>query len=239
MAKDKRRMAQNRARKKAREAARKKRRHQQSGGGGRFAHMGCTRGELERSPVHAAYVGDSVSTQGIGHAIIARKLPDGRIAAGVFLVDIYCLGVKNAFLMVQSPFEFEDTIETRFEENDLKSVKPAYARKLIDDSIAYARDLGFKPHPDFRDASVVLGDIDPGECSETFTFGHKGKPFYISGPNHSEATARRIVAHLRNRCGPDGFHYMVGIGDPDVADSFGPDAHVIGEDGAKIVGNVE
>ena len=238
MAKDKRRMAQNRARKKAREAARKKRAKQQSGGG-RFAHMGCTRGELERSPVHAAYVGDSVFTQGIGHAIIARRLPDGRIAAGVFLVDIYCLGVKNAFLMVQSSFEFEDTIATRFDANDLKPVEPAYARKLIDDSIAYARDLGFEPHPDFRDASVVLGDIDPGACREEFTFGHEGKPFYVSGPHHSESTARRIVAHLKNRCGPDGFHYLVGVGNPHEAGSFGPDAHVIGEDGEDIVGNVE
>ena len=232
-------MAQNRARKKARAAARKKRAKQQSGGGGRFAHMGCTRGELERSPVRAAYVGDSVFTQGIGHVIIARKLPDGRIAAGVFLVDIYCLGVKNAFLMVQSSLEFEETIETRFDANDLKPVEPAYARKLVDDSIAYARDLGFEPHSDFRDASVVLGDIDPGECSEEFTFGHEGKPFYISGPNHSEAMIRRIVAHLKNRCGPDGFNYMVGIGDSSVAESFGPDAHVIEEDGEKRVGNVE
>jgi len=238
MAKDKRRMAQNRARKKARQTARKKRAKQQSSGG-RFAHMGCTRGEMEQSPVHAAYVGDSVFTQGIGHAIIARKLPDGRIAAGVFLVDVYCLGVKNAFLMVQSPFEFEDTIEMRFEENYLKAVAPAYARKLIDDSITYARDLGIEPHPDFRAASVVLGDIDTGECSEEFTFGHEGKPLYVSGPNHSETTARRIVAHLKNRCGPDGFHYLVGVDDPHTASSFGPDARVIDEDGEDLVGNVD
>lgn len=235
MAKDKRRMAQNRARKKARHTARKKREKQQSGGG-RFAHMGCTRGELERSPIHAIYVGNSVFAQGVGHAIIARKLPDGRIAAGVFLVDVYCLGIKNAFLMVQSPFEFEDTIQTKFDENDLKAVAPAYARKLIDDSIAYARELGFEPHPDFRDASVVLGNIDTGECSEEFTFGHEGKPFYVSGPNHSEAMARRIVTHLKHRCGPDGFHYLVGVGDPHAASSFGPDARVIDEDGEEFAG---
>lgn len=234
MAKDKRRMAQNRAKKKAREAARKKRKHQQSGGGGRFAHMGCTRGELERSPVYAAFVGDTVFSQGIGQAIIARKLPDGRMAAGVFLVDVYCLGIKDAFLMVQSPSEFRDTIETQFRADDLKSVTPAYARKLIDDSIAYARDLGFEPHPDFRDACVVLGDIDAKECSEAFTFGHEGKPFYVSGPNHSAATARRIVAHLKNRCGPDGFHFMVGVGDPGAAEALGLDGRMIDADGEEI-----
>jgi len=116
--------------------------------------------------------------------------------------------------MLQSSLEFEDVIETRFDENDLRPAAHSYARKLIDDSIAYARDLGSEPHPDFRDASVMLGDIDTGECSEEFTFGHEGKPFYVSGPNHSESTARRIVAHLKNRCGPEGFHYLGGVGDP-------------------------
>jgi len=234
MAKDKRRIAQNRAKKKARAVTKKKRKMQQAGGGGRFAYMGCTRSELERAPIHAAYAEDSVFSQGIGHAIIARELPDGRIAAGLFLMDAYCLGVKNAFLMVQSPLEFDETIATRFDSNDLKAVAPAYARKLIDDAIAYARDLGFEPHPDFRDASVVLGDIDPTECSETFTFGKDGKPFYISGPNHSEATARRIVEHLRKRCGPDGAHYLVGLNDPAMPDSLELDGRLIDEDEEAI-----
>lgn len=218
MAKDKRRVAQNQARKKERQAARKKQLKKQSAGGGRFAKLGCSRRELEHSPIHAVYVGDSVFTLGIGHAIIARKLPDGQIAAGVFLVDVYCLGIKDACLVVKSEYEFDDGIKTTFDTNDLKPVAPAYARKLIDDSIAYARDLGFEPHPDFRDASVVLGDIDPAECTEQFTFGHEGKPHYVSGPNHSEITAQRIITHLKNRFGPDGFHYLVGIGDPDADD---------------------
>ncbi|NQT93700.1 MAG: hypothetical protein HQ559_13150 [Lentisphaerae bacterium] len=236
MAKDKRRITQNRAKKKARDEARKKRKKQQDarGGSGRFAHMGCARGELERSPIHAAYVGGSILTQGIGHAIIARELPDGRIAAGVFLVDVYCLGVKNAFLMVQSPFEFAAVIETRFDVNDLKPASPAYARKLVDDSIAYARDLGFEPHRDFRDASVVLGDIDPAECSERFTFGHDGKPLYISGPHDSESMIRRVTAQLRNRCGPDGAHYLVGMTDPSIADSLGLDGRIVREDGEEV-----
>lgn len=209
MAKDKRRIAKNRARKKARQAIRKKQKQQQTDARGRFARMGCTRGELSRSPIHAAYVGDSVFSQGIGHALISRELTDGRIAAGVFLVDAYCLGVKDAFLMVQSAIEFHDTLEHRFMKNDLKTVTPAYAAKLVHGAVAYARDLGFDPHPDYRDASVVLGDIDPDECDETFTFGKDGKPFYFAGPHDSHGMAQRIATQLHNRCGPDGAHYAV------------------------------
>lgn len=220
MAKDKQRIIQNQAKKKARQAARKKHVNKQSAPTGCFAKMGCTRRELEHSPIHAVYVGESVFELGIGHTIIARKLPDGQIAAGVFLVDVYCLGIKNAFLAVKSEYEFEAVIKRDFTTNPLKPADPAYARKLIEDSIAYARDLGFEPHPDYRDASVVLGDIDPTECTKQFSFGNEGKPYYVSGPNHSVSTARRIITHLAKRFGPDGFHYLVGIDNPDMNDGL-------------------
>lgn len=48
--------------------------------------------------------------------------------------------------------------------------------------------------------------------------GHEGKPYYVSGPNHSEFTAQRIITHLKNRFGSDGFHYLVGIDDLDTDD---------------------
>ena len=230
MAKNKRRMAQNRASKIARMAARKKRTKAPSEGG-RLARIGCTRGELGRSSVYGAYVGDTVFTEGIGNVIIARVLPDGRIVAGVFLVDAYCLGVKNAFMMVEPRVEFDAIIETQFDVTGLKPVKPACARKLVDDAIVYARDLGFEPHRDFRDASAVLGDIDPTECDQTFTFGKDGKPFYVSGPNDSDVMIRRVTTQLRNRCGLDGAHFMVHLNDPAKGEKLGLKGRIISADG--------
>ncbi len=230
MAKDKRRMAQNRASKRARRNRAKKR----QAPGGRIAAMGCTRGEIGRSPVHAAYISDTFASQGIGHVIIARAIPDGRIVSGIFLLDTYCLGVKNAFMMVQSPSEFEKVLDKQFSVNDLKPATPACARKLIDGAIAYARDLGFEPHRDFRDASVVLGDIDPAECDRTFTFGKDGKPLYIAGPHDSELMIHRVMAQLRNRCGTDGSHFMIPVKDPSEAESSGLDDSIVDEDDEEI-----
>ncbi len=230
MAKDKRRMEQNRAKKRASRSRTKKR----QAPSGRIAAMGCTRGEIGRSPVHAAYIADTFSKQGIGHVIIARAIPDGRIVAGVFLVDVYCLGVKNAFMMVQSPSDFENAIEQQFSINDLKPATPACARKLIDDAIAYARDLGFEPHRDFRDASVVLGDIDPAECDQSYTFGKDGKPLYIAGPHDSDAMIHRVMTQLRNRGGPDGSHFMIPLNDPSEEEALGLDGKIVNEDGEEM-----
>lgn len=236
MAKDKRRMMQNRAKKMARDAARKKqrRREQDRAAGGRFTDMGCSRAEFERCPIHAAYVDGDILERGIGYAAIARVLPDGRIAAGLFLVDAYCLGVKDAFLTVLSPSEFEERIVEGLKAEGLDPAPAPRARKLIEGAVAYARDLGFEPHPDYRDAAQVFGDIDAAECTETFTFGREGKPLYISGPYDSEARIRAILAQLRRRCGEDGAHYIVRTDDLSAADALGPNERLLRIDEDEI-----
>ena len=47
-------------------------------------------------PVLQAGVQDVYYTEGIGSVLFSRELPDGSVAVAVFLVDRYCLGVKNA-----------------------------------------------------------------------------------------------------------------------------------------------
>ena len=49
-----------------------------------------------RHPVHDCWVSDDLWKQGIGYVTLSRELPYGGIAFAMFLVDRYCLGVKNA-----------------------------------------------------------------------------------------------------------------------------------------------
>jgi len=227
MAKNRQKIMINRARKMARNAAKKKHVKHHSGGG-ISTHIGCSTAVLKQSPIHMASISNSIFEKGMGPVVISRKLPDGRIAAGMFLLDIYCLGVKNAFLFIKTPPEFDEAIEGFYGADNYRSVSPAYARKLIEGSVAYAEDLGFKPHRDYREAARILGDIDPEECTEEFVFGKNGKPLYIAGPNDSKAMARRIISQLQNKCGPDGAHYIVGIDDPAEVESLGPGGRIIG-----------
>jgi hypothetical protein len=43
-------------------------------------------------------------------------------------------------------------------------------------------------------------------------FGHDGKPFYISGPNDTEATISFVMRTLRRTCGEGNFVYLIGMG---------------------------
>ena len=196
MAKDKRSVMKNRAKKAARDKAkRKERAKKQAGKKPSMMPVGCNKADLENAPVLAAYVTDSLEQSGSGTFVIARQLEMGLVFVGVFLVDTYCLGVKDAYVEMFPTADYERFVE-QFSAQGVHEVSAAYAAKVIDGAVAYADDLGFKPHKDFRASAVVLGNIDRDECEETFEFGLDGKPCFIPGPNDSEQKVKRIMRQL-------------------------------------------
>jgi hypothetical protein len=162
-----------------------------------------------RAPIYECFASVDAREQGIRQVIVSRLTGKGMIAAGVFMIDTFCLGVKSAFAMFQPREKYERLLDQMGEEQGLAPIAPACARKLIEDAIAYARDLGFEPDEDYRLARKVLHDIDASSCTETFTFGKDGKPFYISGPYDSMMKSRSILATLERRCGPGGYEYLM------------------------------
>jgi hypothetical protein len=199
-------------------AARKARRRKAflAAGAGFSARFGVSRAEIGAGPIHRALVSQAIFEQGIGDVVVSRTLQDGRIALACVLIDLYCLGVKDAFLRVVSPSGYDELVAHAAEAQRFEEVTPAYARKLIDDAIDYADSLGFEPHEDYDDAVAVIEPIDSTPCDAQFTFGKDGKPFYVNGPNHNASKTRAIMLHLIERCGPDGFDYLIGDLPPDV-----------------------
>lgn len=205
-------LAKQRARRKAKAGVQK--RSRQGGSSWLSAFAGLEFELATHAPVYECYVADEVfgSDQGIGQVVVSRLSGNGQVAAGVFLIDAYCLGVKDAFAFLRSRVDFEDLLLPGIGQTvTLRRVEPAYAKKLIVDAIAYARDLGFEPHKDYKLASKVLHDIDATACTTEFTFGKDGKPFFVSGPNDTEARSKQIIDTLRRRCGPDGYHFMMAL----------------------------
>lgn len=176
-------------------------------GGGKFGGVG--KQTIGSSPIRDVYISPLVFEDGMGEVVISRDLPDGNIAMVVFLVDAYCLGVKNTFLTICSQFKYDEGIEKMRAEGGLDAAEPSYARRLIEGAVEYARDLGFKPHRDYRDARLILGDIIPDKSLGNFSFGKDGKPLYINGPDDSRQRINHILSTLEDRCGKDGFIFYV------------------------------
>ncbi len=169
-----------------------------------------------KAPIADVFVPQSLFQQGMGSVWFSRRMADGRYAVSVFLIDAYCLGVKNALNALVQPDDYARRLETmRRSSPDYTREHPAYARKLVERAAAYAKDLGFDPHPDYKLARLIFGDVDASTCPAGFTFGREGKPFFFSGPNDTPKDQKRILQTLEKRCGPDGFDYLLGLGFPE------------------------
>src|SRR5436305_1214057 len=58
-------------------------------------------------PILHTRVTEDLWTQGIGWVLFSRQLSDGSIAFAMFLVDRYCLGVKDAMAEITTRSEYE------------------------------------------------------------------------------------------------------------------------------------
>jgi hypothetical protein len=154
-------------------------------------------------------VAERLFADGMGWVVLARALPSGQIGASFFLVDIWCLGVKDAFFGVMSRQKFDERMEASRREQPHVEINPSVARKLLHDASAYAASLGLAPSEGFTEAEAIFGDIPM--ATETFSFGKDGKPFFMSGPNDSRTRIRRILDTLVKHAGPDGFNYVVAV----------------------------
>lgn len=165
-----------------------------------------------KHPIHEAAYSEGLFESGIGHVLISRVVKTQKVAFGVFLLDVYCLGAKNAFFKEES-FARYDEIRQRLCENDpLIETTPSFARKLVEDGVKYAESIGFQPHVDYQKAKQIFGDIDSGSCTDDFTFGKDGKPFFVSGPNDTPQRCGEIHEILERNCGSGNFDYMISAG---------------------------
>jgi hypothetical protein len=138
---------------------------------------------------------------GIGHVVVARLLPSGLLGCAFFLVDVFCLGIKDVFYAEMGEDELRSRLAKQFDVQRPIEIEPARARKLIRDATLYAAGLGLSAAKDTSTIEAIFGDVDAGACSDTFIFGRDGKPFFISGPNDTPARIRVITQALEKSTG--------------------------------------
>ena len=147
---------------------------------------------------------------GLVQILVARQQPDGNICFGVYLVDKFCLGLKNTFAKTGfSRTRYENEIHNKlFTEAETEACPVELAHQMIYASIEYAAQFGFTPEKDFALSQYLLAPR--GELEEPYqlTFGRDGKPFFVSGPRDNAA---RIVKQLEKTAGPGNYDYLVAL----------------------------
>jgi hypothetical protein len=166
-------------------------------------------------PLFGCWIMEGWKDRGITPVVVARLQNNDRIMFGVYMVDFYCLGVKDAYTRVDySRNHFERDLPRLCADAPM-SCSVELAHELIYGAIEYAKKLGFEPHPDFYEqkADQMLDPADTHPRKNDIPFGKDGKPFYISGPYDSEMKSRSVVNTLMRNCGEGSFDYIIGLGD--------------------------
>ncbi len=150
------------------------------------------------APIADVFTPEGLFDTGMGSVWFSRRLEDGRYAISAFLIDAFCLGVKNAMYAILDEERYRLQLENFLHVSEEKFVErdPAYARKLVELAVEYAEQLGIPPHADYKIAKLIFGDVDASGCDEHFRFGRDGNPIYIPGPGDTPAQQRRIIKQL-------------------------------------------
>jgi hypothetical protein len=139
---------------------------------------------------------------GIVLVLVARAGRGDRVSVCGYLVDTFCLGVKNVIgPELMRSRELDSFARAYFAAFPAPALRApiALAQQLVHGAVAFAARLGFEPHPDFAAARGHLGDL--GEpCA--IRFGQQGRPLYVPGPHDDPIRVMRV---LKQTVGTEGF----------------------------------
>lgn len=132
------------------------------------------------APIHECLVSKDLEEDGIGNVLFSRKMLNGQIALGSFLIDIHCLGVKDSFFRVISEHEYKHFISNS--PSIMENIHPSCARKLIEGAVEFANKYGIAPDKEYKTVKFIFGDFDSNVCPSSYEYGKNGEPFFIPGP---------------------------------------------------------
>jgi hypothetical protein len=168
---------------------------------------------VNRSAAQCLLNGDSLAMDegvgGMAQVLVARQDGD-RIVPCSYLVDYWCLGVKD----VIPPDHMSSSRYQRFRQSFFEQFNEPFvditlqqAQSIVYGAVDYARSLGLEPARDFdRKAEIHLG-LRP-ETLIPIEFGKDGQPFYFAGPYDD---ADQIIKTLNANVGNENYQYVMPI----------------------------
>ncbi len=161
---------------------------------------------------------------GMAHVIVTRVRPSGNLVMASFLVDTFCLGVKDAgYHENMTPYDFEQYLDNYKNGMGLEEISYNEAHNIIYGAMAFAEEGGIKPSKEFDPAGYILEEDTDDIPLIEYDFGKNGKHFLIVNPERKEMPYYHT---LKKNLGDD-FEYVMPFGeeyedDSDDDDEYSP-----------------
>lgn len=125
------------------------------------------------------FVSDDIFKIGYGNVVVARKHTGGNVSFGVFLVDTWCLGVKDCSYRLRVDEQEYGSIAEKCLENGMRKATYDEVHNIIYGAIAYAEEAGIAPCRAFSLIQYFLEDDTEDVPLIEYNFGKDGKHYLV------------------------------------------------------------
>jgi hypothetical protein len=161
-------------------------------------------------PIFECLVNTEWEEQGVAHVVVARNHTNGNITVCMYLVDLYCLGIKNTQYLFNIPESDYQERKAEMENVVFEPISYEMAHNIVFAGLEYAEEYGFKPHKDFTSITQFMLEEDTEDVELIdIECGLNGKPFYVNGPNDDQAKIKQVLAQLERTAGPGNYDFEI------------------------------
>ncbi len=161
--------------------------------------------------IYECLVNENWKESGIASVIVTRIHTNGNFTTGIFLVDLYCLGVKDSFFKFNiGLIEYREMIDQMNSNESFINSNYVLAHNIVFAAVEYAGDYDFSPCKTFTAVTQYLLEEDTDEIELIdIECGLDGKPYYFQGINDNQATINRILNQLERTAGEGNYHFTL------------------------------
>ena len=156
-------------------------------------------------PLEVCYISKDIEEVGEGTVIVVRRHPNDKFTLATYLLDIFCLGVKDTFYRLRlDEFEYEEFFD-KYTSMEVKEITYNEAHNWIYGAIAFAEEAGIAPHKDFNVTQYMLEEDTEDIPLIEYNYGKDGKHFLVA---MSQLELSRYIPILKKNLG-DNFDYVL------------------------------
>ncbi|MBR2167408.1 MAG: hypothetical protein IJ920_03655 [Paludibacteraceae bacterium] len=158
-------------------------------------------------PIYKCYVGDNEGNTREKAVLVIRQHAGGTFTYGGYLLDCWCVGVKDSFWDFSVPaFHLEEMLERFRKHMDLREVSYVEAHNWVYGAADWATNAGIEPCKDFALTQYILQpDDDEVELIE-YEFGKDGE-YVLEAKDQQEAN--KYIPALKRTLGEGNYKVII------------------------------
>ncbi len=154
--------------------------------------------------IGTCYVSTDITECGEGHVIVTRRHTGGRVSMAMYLVDTYCIGVKDSFFRLRlEDDELEEMLDSA---PGIRECSYEEAHNWVYGAIGWAEEAGIEPDKSFAVTKYMLEEDTDDIPLIEYEFGHDGKHLLMANNN---LEASRYLPLLQKNLGEGNFEFTI------------------------------